>query len=67
MCGHTFCQTCLKSIIKRKEYRFEIRCPLDKLKMGIDSSTPLQFPRNMVLIESMNKVKSKGEVEDESN
>lgn len=50
MCGHTYCQLCIKSMIKRKDYRFQIRCPEDKLKLTIDSQIPSQFPKNMVLI-----------------
>lgn len=33
--------------------------------MVLDSATPLQFPRNMVLIESMGKVRSKTEIKEE--
>ena len=67
MCGHTYCQECLKTMIKRKEYRFQIRCPEDKLKMSIDSTTPLQFPRNMILIEAMNKKVPKIEIPEDRN
>ena len=68
MCGHTFCQLCLKSMIKRKDYKFQVRCPLDKMKMTLDSATPLQFPRNLVLIDSINKSKKKiAETDDETN
>lgn len=67
MCGHTYCQECLKSMIKRKEYRFQIRCPEDRLKMSIDSSTPLQFPRNMILVETMNKGKPRLELSEDRN
>ena len=50
MCGHTFCHQCIKTLVKRKEYRFQIRCPEDKLKLSLDSPTPSQFPRNMIIV-----------------
>ena len=35
--------------------------------MVLDSATPLQFPRNMVLIENMSKTLSKTDAKEETN
>ena len=35
--------------------------------MVLDSATPLQFPRNMVLIENMGKTRSKTDTKEETN
>ena len=37
------------------------------MKMTLESASPQQFPRNMVLVEVMNKGKQKGEQVEEGN
>jgi nitrite reductase/ring-hydroxylating ferredoxin subunit len=56
MCGHTYCQNCVKSMIRKKEHKFLIRCPIDKQKLSLETGTPVQFPRNMALVEAIRKV-----------
>jgi hypothetical protein len=59
MCGHTFCHLCIKKIIKRKDYRFSVRCPEDRSSFNIDTNTPSHFPKNIALLEAILKQSNK--------
>jgi len=58
MCGHTFCHKCIKSLItKIKDKGFKVKCPIDKGCMQMEKPNPNLFPKNIALINMLNKKK----------
>jgi hypothetical protein len=55
MCGHTYCHQCIKTIIKRKDYRYLVRCPDDRLTINVETNSPSHFPKNIALLEAIRR------------
>jgi hypothetical protein len=55
MCGHTYCHHCIKTIIKRKDYRYLVRCPDDRLSVHVETNSPSHFPKNIAILEAINR------------
>jgi hypothetical protein len=56
MCGHTFCHKCIKTLItKKKDKGFKVKCPIDKGSMEMEKPNPSMFPKNIALIDLLNK------------
>ena len=68
MCGHTYCHSCIKHLLKRKDNRYSIRCPEDRQTITIDSASPSHFPKNIALLEAFRRRhKDKEEANQEHN
>ena len=62
MCGHTFCDTCIKGMIVKKKMnnKFKLTCPEDKNSIDLNSNNPSFFPKNIALMKILEtKAKSK--------
>lgn len=58
ICGHTFCHKCIKGFVtKKKDQGFRVKCPIDKGMMEMEKPSANMFPKNLVLINLMNKNK----------
>lgn len=57
MCGHTFCDACVKGLIPSKKVsgQFRIVCPLDKMVIEIERASTEVFPKNLCLLEMLRK------------
>jgi hypothetical protein len=55
MCGHTYCHNCIKTFIKRKDYRYSVRCPDDRLTVNIETNSPSHFPKNIAILEALGR------------
>lgn len=57
MCGHTFCESCIKKLIDKKKVngKFRVTCPTDKKFMEINSVSASFFPKNLSVLEMAKK------------
>jgi hypothetical protein len=55
MCGHTYCHNCIKTFIKRRDYRYTVRCPDDRLTVSIETNSPSHFPKNIAILEAIGR------------
>lgn len=64
MCGHTFCDTCIRSLIVKKKTnnRYKLTCPEDKNSIDLTSSNSSFFPKNIALLKII-ETKSKNKEE----
>lgn len=64
MCGHTFCDNCVKTLIVKKKMnnRFKLTCPEDKTTIDLTSNNTSFFPKNIALLKILEtKAKNNGE------
>lgn len=59
MCGHTFCQSCIKNMFPKKKVggKMKIVCPIDKKTLELINSNPANFPKNIVVINLLHNKK----------
>ncbi len=59
MCGHTFCEKCIKDLISKKKYQTKYRliCPLDKMTMELQNPNPSVMPKNLSIVNLVQKMK----------
>jgi|688.fasta_scaffold88227_1 hypothetical protein len=52
MCGHTFCEKCIKDLTIKKKLnsKYKITCPLDRMSIEFSSATPTCFPKNLSVL-----------------
>lgn len=67
MCGHTFCETCIETLVLGlSEDKFKIICPEDETACEIPNSNIKQFPVNRALMKIIESNKSKSSFKDSS-
>ena len=60
MCGHTFCEKCIKSIIsKKKDGKYKITCPEDGSSLDLLNGRTTQFPKNIALLDAASSRKKR--------
>ena len=64
MCGHTFCDSCIRSFIVKKKTnnRYKLTCPEDKNSIDLTSNNSSFFPKNIALLKII-ETKSKNKEE----
>ena len=67
MCGHTYCHNCIKTFIKRKDYRYTVRCPDDRLTVNIETNSPSHFPKNIAILEAIGRQARAKDDQNETN
>ena len=52
MCGHTYCEKCIKKFIDKKKDngKYKIVCPVDKKSMEIPNMNVNIFPKNLSIL-----------------
>ena len=60
MCGHTFCEKCVKDLISKKKNnnKYKLTCPLDKMSMELQNPYPSVMPKNISIVNLVRKKKN---------
>lgn len=49
-CGHTYCHSCLDTLIIEDDNQFRLQCPEDSIVVFLKTNDITQFPKNIALI-----------------
>jgi hypothetical protein len=68
MCGHTFCDACIKSLIVRKKInnKYKLVCPEDKTAIDLSSNNTSFFPKNIALLKILEHKSKNTEIKNKS-
>lgn len=60
MCGHTFCEKCIKDLISKKknQNKYKLVCPLDMMTMELQNPNPSVMPKNLSIMNLVQKKKN---------
>lgn len=52
MCGHSFCEKCIKELIPKKKIngKVKVACPIDKKSIELFNPNANLFPKNLALV-----------------
>ena len=57
-CGHTFCHSCLDTLIIEENSQFRLSCPEDEIVIYLKNNAITQFPKNIALIKLIDSKKT---------
>lgn len=68
MCGHTFCDSCIKSMIVKKKInnKYKLVCPEDKTSIDLTSHNTSFFPKNIALLKILESKAKNNEIKNKS-